>query len=60
MDVLVNNAGGNTDLDRSPALTGRAGTVDDVVAAVAYLASPGAGHVTGQVLHVNGGAHLGG
>ncbi len=41
-------------------LTGRAGTVADVVAAVAYLASPAAGHVTGQVLHVNGGAHRGG
>ncbi|TDC56965.1 SDR family oxidoreductase [Jiangella ureilytica] len=40
-------------------MTGRAGTVDDVAAAVHYLASPAAGHVTGQVLHVNGGAYLG-
>lgn len=40
-------------------MTGRAGTVDDVAAAVSYLASAGAGHVTGQVLHVNGGAYLG-
>ncbi|PSL01167.1 3-oxoacyl-[acyl-carrier protein] reductase [Haloactinopolyspora alba] len=37
----------------------REGTTDDVGAAVAYLASPHAGHVTGQVLHVNGGAYLG-
>ncbi len=36
--------------------TGRAGTVDDVTAAVAFLASLAAGHITGQVLHVNGGA----
>jgi 3-oxoacyl-[acyl-carrier protein] reductase len=35
---------------------GRAGTPDDVAAAVRYLASPAAGYVTGQVLSVNGGA----
>jgi 3-oxoacyl-[acyl-carrier protein] reductase len=40
-------------------LTGRPGLPEDIVAAAAYLASPGAGHVTGQVLHVNGGAHFG-
>ncbi|KDN17548.1 SDR family NAD(P)-dependent oxidoreductase [Amycolatopsis rifamycinica] len=37
----------------------RPGTPDDVVAVVTFLASPAAGHVTGQVLHVNGGAYLG-
>jgi len=39
--------------------TGRPGTPDDVAATVYFLASPRSGHVTGQVLHVNGGAYLG-
>ncbi len=33
----------------------RLGTPEDVAQAVAFLAGPGAGYVTGQVLHVNGG-----
>jgi 3-oxoacyl-[acyl-carrier protein] reductase len=40
-------------------MVGRAGTPDDVAAAVRYLASPAAGYVTGQVLSVNGGALTG-
>jgi 3-oxoacyl-[acyl-carrier protein] reductase len=37
--------------------TGRAGIPDDVAATVEFLASPGARHITGQTVHVNGGAH---
>ncbi|MFD5445469.1 SDR family NAD(P)-dependent oxidoreductase [Streptomyces tendae] len=35
----------------------RPGTVDDIAATACFLASPGARHITGQTLHVNGGAH---
>ncbi|MEX0637297.1 MAG: 3-oxoacyl-ACP reductase FabG [Burkholderiales bacterium] len=38
---------------------GRLGETADVAAAVAYLASPGAGYITGCVLHVNGGMYMG-
>ncbi len=37
---------------------GRLGAPEDVAAAVAYLASPAAGYVTGTVLHVNGGMYM--
>jgi 3-oxoacyl-[acyl-carrier protein] reductase len=38
---------------------GRVGTTDDVANAVAFLASEEAGYVTGHVLNVNGGMHMG-
>lgn len=37
---------------------GRAGTPEDVAGAVRYLCSPGASWLTGEVLDLNGGAHL--
>jgi len=37
---------------------GRLGTPADIAHAVAFLASPRAGFITGQVLHVNGGEEL--
>ncbi len=38
----------------------RLGTVSDVAHAVAFLASDEAAYITGHVLHVNGGMHMGG
>jgi 3-oxoacyl-[acyl-carrier protein] reductase len=38
---------------------GRLGESADIAAAVAYLASPAAGYITGCVLHVNGGMYMG-
>lgn len=37
----------------------RFGSVEDIAAAVLFLAGPGAGYVTGQTLHVNGGMYMG-
>ena len=37
----------------------RLGTPEDVAAAVCFLASPGAGYITGETLHVNGGMYMG-
>ena len=39
-------------------LTGERGAPDDVAAMVRFLCGPGARYVTGQTIHVNGGAYL--
>jgi 3-oxoacyl-[acyl-carrier protein] reductase len=37
---------------------GRLGSADDIAHAVAFLASPHAGYITGETLHVNGGMYM--
>ena len=37
---------------------GRLGSADDVASLVAFLASPGAGYITGQTIGINGGLHM--
>ena len=41
-------------------LLGRRGRPEEIASAVVWLAGPGARYVTGQTLHINGGAFLGG
>ncbi|MBX5463213.1 MAG: 3-oxoacyl-ACP reductase FabG [Steroidobacteraceae bacterium] len=36
----------------------RLGSAEDIASAVLFLASPSAGYITGQTLHVNGGMHM--
>ncbi|HEY2754292.1 MAG TPA: 3-oxoacyl-ACP reductase FabG [Pseudolabrys sp.] len=41
-------------------ISGERGRVDDVAAVVRFLCSPAARYITGQSIHANGGAYLGG
>jgi len=45
--------------EQRASLVGRRGTPADVARAVRFLAGPSARYITGQTLHVNGGAYLG-
>jgi 3-oxoacyl-[acyl-carrier protein] reductase len=53
---------GLTEEQRTALLTrvplGRLGAPEDVAAAVVFLASPQAGYITGETLHVNGGMYM--
>lgn len=53
MTDVLNEAQRTAILAKVPA--GKLGSPDDVAGAVAFLASDGAGYITGQTLHVNGG-----
>ena len=55
---MAANPGRAADLDTHLAVP-RRGTVDDVANAVAFLASPASGYVTGQTLAVDGGLSIG-
>ena len=44
---------------RHDTLTGNRGTPDDIAATVRFLCGPEARYITGQTIHVNGGAFLG-
>jgi 3-oxoacyl-[acyl-carrier protein] reductase len=48
-------SGGGTGIGRAIA----AALPDDIAATVSHLASPEAGYITGQIIHVNGGSALG-
>jgi 3-oxoacyl-[acyl-carrier protein] reductase len=37
----------------------RSGHVDEIASAALFLAQPEQGYLTGQIIHVNGGAYLG-
>jgi 3-oxoacyl-[acyl-carrier protein] reductase len=60
--VDTDMTGGLTDAQRTFYTTvipaGRIARPDEIADAVAFLASPAAGYITGQVLHVNGGLYM--
>jgi len=63
IDTMRNTASASAAPDhrrRHQPLLDRHGTADEVAQAVVWLAGPDARFVTGQTLHVNGGAFLGG
>ena len=63
MDTVRNSASASADPAHHAShatLLGRRGRPEEVASAVVWLAGPGGRYVTGQTLHINGGAFLGG
>jgi 3-oxoacyl-[acyl-carrier protein] reductase len=58
IDTVRGASGGASAHTGRDAPLGRRGTPEEVAAAVRFLAGPGARYITGQTLHVNGGAFL--
>ena len=56
MTRALSDAQRQTLVDKIP--LGRLGTPQEVAHAVAFLASPEAGYITGATLHVNGGMYM--
>jgi 3-oxoacyl-[acyl-carrier protein] reductase len=59
IDTQRGHASGAKSAHRRETIIGRHGSAEEVAAAVRFLAGPNARYVTGQELHVNGGAYLG-
>ena len=57
-DMTKGLATGQVDALTAQIPLGRLGKPDDIAAAVAFLASPAAGYITGATLHVNGGMYM--
>ena len=63
MDTVRNNASASANPAHHAShatLLGRRGRPEEIASAVVWLAGPGGRYVTGQTLHINGGAYLGG
>jgi 3-oxoacyl-[acyl-carrier protein] reductase len=55
---VANNSTRQPEASRYEPLVGRIGRVEEVAAAVRYLVGPTGGYITGQTLHLNGGAFM--
>jgi len=56
--IATERRGPEPNAHRVPSLSGTPGAPDDIAATVRFLAGPRARYITGQTIHVNGGAYL--